>query len=335
MRDKFSNVKDSSISMKASSMVLLNNYDNGLYVGIVRSSLNDQETGELRYLVEVRHTTDVILTNCRMLRRHGGAFNYEDYVMQQYNTSSSSQLVTALEAKPGDVVLVGQFGGQGREGVILGSLTHPARKTILDATKGPQYLSEFNGIETSINTDGEYTVTFKGQPTNLSLLSSVPSQAIAAPEYDKSVGTSFYKWDKTGSYTISDNAKKKPQTWKIDKPAGITTFLSGNISIKLDKNDESVKLISKTYDATVENLISSETKAFTVTASEKINLQSPKVAIGTKQIELLNQLSQLIDALGKVIPISPIGPCTELDTTVAWPAVIAIQTKIKTITGSF
>lgn len=57
------------------------------------------------------------------------------------------------------------------------------------------------------------------------------------------------------------------------------------------------------------------------------------MAIGKDGIELLDQLFQLVDALSKVIPISPVGPCAALGTVPEWAAVKAIQEKIKEITG--
>src|SRR5690606_2811389 len=101
--------------------------------------------------------------------------------------------------KAGDAVLVAFLNGEAREAVILGGLIHPARKSTLDITKGPQYISEFNGVETSINNDGEYKLTFKAVPTNAKKLDDKPSSKIPAPTYDTKVGGSFFWFDKTGS----------------------------------------------------------------------------------------------------------------------------------------
>ena len=203
MNNPFDNVKDSSIWYTPNSLSTINTLDTRLYIGIIREAYNAANTNELRYLVEIRHKNDTILSNCRMLRQHGGAYNYEDYIMQGYNYNAATDNQNGATAIAGDVVLVGQFAGQGREGIILGSLTHLARKSFLDIKKGPQYKSEFNGIETYINEDGEWLFTFKGQPTNKDKLNATPSQPIPVPEYDKDVGSSYMKWDKTGSYTLS------------------------------------------------------------------------------------------------------------------------------------
>jgi hypothetical protein len=238
----FDIVKDSSIWFNTRSLSAARQLDSILYTGTVRSVANDAETGELRYVVEVYYRGDTIPTPCRMMRRFGGAFNYEDVVMQGYDYNSPA----GVAAKAGDLVLVGLLGGQGREGVIIGGLTHPARKSI-KKDSGPQYKSEFNGVETLINNDGEYTLTFRGQPTNLSVLNSDPSGPVPAAKYDESVGTSFLKWDKTGSFTVSDSAKSDVQKFLIDKKNGTIELNSGKVSLKMDKGAQSMDINCQSY----------------------------------------------------------------------------------------
>lgn len=218
-------------------------------MGVVREVRNDKLTNELRYMVEIYHKDDTIILSCRMLRSLGGVYNYEDYAMRGYDHQSGGKNQNGTLALAGDLVLVGRIGGNGREGVILGGMTHPARKSFLDATKGPQYKSEFNGIETHINEDGEWTLTFKGQPTNLQKLKDAPNQVIPAPEYDKDVGTSYMKWDKTGSFTLSDEATDgdKAQKLFIDKKNGTLDIFSGKINLKLEKSQKKTTLTSETF----------------------------------------------------------------------------------------
>ena len=78
-----------------------------------------------------------------------------------------------------------------------------------------------------------------------------------------------------------------------------------------------------------------ETKEFLIQSSTRAYIKSPKVAIGKDGIELLDELAKLVDALGLVIPISPVGPCTSLKSSPNWPQVEAVKAKIKEITGSF
>lgn len=304
-------------------------------IGVVKKIIGNTVDRDIRYLVEIQDTNDKIPISCRILSRFGGVYNYEDMVARDYSTTGTPDPVQNYDTKAGDIVLVAFINGEGREGVILGGLTHAARKVSLDPADGPQYKSEFNGLETSINKDGEMTVTFKGQPTNLSVLKSTPSKQLPEPTYNTSIGSSFYKFDKTGSYTVSDNSTSGIQSLKIDKPNGTITILSGNISLKMTKSSEAVNLISKTLNGDIADKISMQTKEFLISSSSRAFIKSPKVAIGKDGIELLDQLAQLIDALGKVQPIAPMGPCTPLVAAPNWAGVDAIKSKIKEITGSF
>ena len=231
------------------------------------------------------------------------------------------------------MVLVGFLNGESREAIIIGSLTHPARTPSLDPKKGPQYLSEFNGIETRINESGEYKLTFKALPKNIKTLDNEPKNKLSKPEYDTKIGGSYIYLDKTGSIELNDK-DKETQMFRIDKAKGTTTIVSGKISLVMTKSKESVDLKCKLLNVSSADKINIKTKESTIESSKSIKIKSDKVAIGKNGIELLDQIFQLIDALSKVAPISPVGPCTPLISTPQWSQVVTIQNKIKQITGS-
>lgn len=282
------NVKDSSIWALPSTVSVINAQDNTLCIGIVREVRNVNTTKELRYMVEVYHKNDKMLISCRMMRQFGGVFNYEDYVMQGYDHNAQSNNQNGILALAGDCVLVGKISGNGREGVILGSMTHPARKSFLDSTEGPQYRSEFNGIETSINKDGEWTLTFKGQPTNLNKLKDTPDKPVPEPEYDTDVGTSFMKWDKTGSFTLSDEATDgdKVQKLFIDKKNGTIDIFSGKIQLNFKKDGQKVSLTNKDTMITSEDKIAYKTKKFNGEATTEVRVKTPLYVVETDKVRL-------------------------------------------------
>jgi len=327
-------VKDSSIWTDPDTRSTLNKVDGLIRIGIVKNAYNDADTGELIYLVETQSNAKKINMSCRMMRRFGGVYNYEDYINRGYKTTDAPDPVNAFDAKAGDAVLVGQLNGQGREGVILGGLTHAARHTAIDATLGPQYQSEFNGIQTIINANGEWTLTFRGQPTNLAMLNNSPAAALPAATYDTAVGSTFMKFDMTGGWIINDNANSDPQLIHIDKAAGVITVNSGQISLTMTKSSQAVQLTCQSLTINSKNTITETTTDYSMTASATAKINSPKVAIGNGGIELLDQLTQLIDALGKVTTISPVGPCTPLNAVDDWPVVEQIKAKINQIKGT-
>ena len=335
MSNPFNIVKDSSIWQNSNSYAAVNNKDPYLRIGIVKQVYREQRTSDIKYLVEIQDRNDSVEVNARLLRRFGGVYNYEDVVDRGYKFDDKPDPVRDFDAKAGDAVLVAFLNGEAREAVILGGLIHPARKSTLDITKGPQYASEFNGVETRINESGEYKLTFKAQPTNLKELENKPAKKIAAPKYDEKVGGSYFWMDKTGSLELNDNEKEKGiQQLRMDKPKGTITINSGKIKLEMTKEKELVTLKCKVLEVTSDDKITGKTKEYSMDASKSVKIKSPKVAIGKEGIELLDQLFQLVEALGKVQPISPVGPCTPIMSAPNWAGVVSVQSKIKEITGS-
>jgi hypothetical protein len=329
-------VKDSSIWSDPNSTKLLDQKDNSVRIGVVKEAIESKDTDEVKYLVEVVLKNNLAQVLCSSVVRYGGLYNYEEYSLRGYNQGSDDKTRGPMAINPGDNVLIAYVGGSSREGVIIGCLKHPGRAKKNKIKDSTAYASEFNGLETLINKDGEYTFTFKGQPTNLNDLDKTPNGSkLAKPQYDKEVGTTYYKFDKTGGFTLSDNATKDPQSFHIDKKEGKIVVTSGKIVLTMTKKDESVSLKNKTTSFDTKDLIDFKTKAFKVKATEKTSIETPKVAIGTKSVELLDQLIKLIEALGTVTAISPVGPCATLKAAPQWPQVDKVKESINSIKGGF
>jgi hypothetical protein len=281
-------VKDSSIYFDPKALSVVEEEDNRLYVGIVREVRNVKTTNELRYMVEIFYKASRMIMPCRMMRQFGGVYNYDDFVMRGYNYNDKGNSQNGASALAGDAVLVGKICGNAIEGIILGSITHPARGSFLDATKGPQYRSEFNGIETSINEDGEWTLTFKGQPTNLDKLKNAPDQVVPAPEYDTDVGTSYMKWDKEGGFTVSDEATDgdKVQKIHIDKKNGTIDIFSGKINLNFKKDGQKVSLKNKDTTIESEDIVTTKTKKIKDEATTEVRVKTPLFVIEGDKIRL-------------------------------------------------
>jgi phage gp45-like len=328
-------IKDSSVWFNPSEFSAAQKTDNAIRLGIVKEAVLDQRSGDIVYRVEVRYRDNKIDVNCRYARRFGGIYNYEDIVHRGYTVNQSQDTVEDYKKKAGDLVLVALIGGNQLEGVIIGSLAHTARTTTLKKEDGPQYKSEFNGVEKSINKDGELVVTIKGQPKNIAKLSETPGAALPAPEYDTKVGGAYYKFDKLGGFLLSDaSTENGTQSLAIDKKNGTFVISSGKISLTLTKKTETTGLKCKILTITSEDKVTITTKEFKVEAKKSASIKAEKVAIGKDGIELLDQLIKAIDAISMVQPISPVGPCTPLKATPQWPQVEQIKAKIQQIKGS-
>jgi hypothetical protein len=332
--DPFKKVLDSSIWQNADTVGVINKKDPYIRLGVVVKVADSKSNEDIRYIVEVRDRNDKVPVWCRLMTRMGGAFNYEEYSLTGFTQNNSTAGGDSFAGKAGDLVVVALLNGEGREGVILGGLKHTARSTKLKHADGPTFSSEFNGVETHINKDGEYILTYKGTPTNISALKAPAGKKLPAPAYNAEITGSFFKIDKTGSLELSDNASSKPQSFKIDKKTGKIEIKSDQVSMTLDKKAESIATKSKlvTIDAT--DKIDQKTKAFSVAAASTAKIKSPKVAIGSDSVELLEQIIKAIDAIGKIKAISPVGPCSALMATAEWPDVDAIKSKIDSIKGS-
>jgi hypothetical protein len=327
-------VKDSSIWQDENASNALYNRDTGVKIGIVRSIEFNEPFQEIRYLVEVASDNDVIPVTCTPMMRFGGAHNFEEHIYRGYETPvNPSSYVSAYKNRPGDLVVVALLDGDGREGILLGGLQHVARPSTLSKTDGIAFASRFNGMLNTIDSDGEWTLTFNGKATNEDKLRAPSTTVVPAPTYDNSIAGTFMKFAKDGGWELSDSANS-PQSIKIDKQGGTTTITSGNITLILNKEQETCVTTCKKYTLDAADLIAENTKEFKVNAQTKISLQGPKVAIGTKSVELMDQLNKLITALGNVFVMTPVGPSSPLSQSPLWVPVKQIQTKINSINGT-
>lgn len=331
----FDKVLDSSIWQPSSISKTINHKDTVIRVGIVRTVLEDKVNKRLRYNVDVRYGDTFMPCICQVMVRFGGVYNYEEYSLSGYKPNPLAPKVGRLfGTKAGDFVLVALINGVAAQGIILGGVAHQDRTSKLKLADGPTYASEFNGMETLINKDGEYILTHKGLPTNIASLKAPAGKKVVAPIYNKTVGNSFIKFDKTGGIEIGDKATSKPQSIKIDKKGGKMEVKSGSVSIIMDKAKESIDLKSKKLTMTIADKIEMKTKEYQVGATKTVKIKAPKIAIGSGSVELLDQLIKIIDALGKLKPVSPTGPCTPLMADPGWPDVLKVKTDLTKIKGS-
>ena len=237
-------VKDSSI-WKDKDALMQSDY--AIRIGIVREHIFIEKTQDTRYIVEVWKNNRVFPMTCVRTSRFGGVYNYEEFNLRGFNPGKDNVSIGNYPIVPGDMVVVAASNGNAREGIIIGSLNHFARDQVLPATGDIAYVSEFNGINITINKLGEHVIMFKGLPTNLSELSKSPDGSPIPPaEYNEKVGGTFCAFDETGSYTMSDNAISDPQTILINKPEGKIIITSGKTNLIIDKVAESYSITNKT-----------------------------------------------------------------------------------------
>lgn len=269
-------IDDSSFSKNPGSV---GQKDYSIRVGIVRelAYLNNQK--QTRYIVEVWKNNKLYPMTCVRTSRFGGLYNYEEFNHRGFKTGEDNVGLGNFAVVPGDMVVVAAANGESREGIILGALNHAGRDEILPATDDQEYVCEFNGIQTIINRNGEYRRIFKGVPTNIDTLSEAPNGTpYPLPEYDVDVGFSYYEFDKTGSYTITDNANDKlPQYIKVDKPNGKILIGSGDTLLEIDKNSESYTIANKTTTFNSKDSWSLNTKKTSIKSSDLVEVEAADI----------------------------------------------------------
>ena len=158
-------IKDSSYHRDPIQYAAHDAKDTAIKLGTVREIYQSTST-EIKYIVEACFSGITIPVACSLMTRWGGIQNYEEYGLRSYKGSTSTDAGRAsdftFDTRVGDVVLIACLQGHYREGVILGGIRHPARKTILESGD-IAYVSQFNGIETKITNEGAYRVTNKAK----------------------------------------------------------------------------------------------------------------------------------------------------------------------------
>ncbi len=335
MADHDYTVKDSSMYDDKSSMKLLNQRDATVKIGMVKEVRKIPNTNENRFVVEVWDKSQHIPVLCSYLSRFGGVYNYEEYNWRGFFAGPDTAGRSEYSVRAGDTVLVAYVNGTSQEGVIIGGIKHPGRPPQFEPEDDVVYASEFNGLKKEINIDGEYVTTFRGIQTNLADLAKAPDGSpIPPPEYDEEIGTTFTKFDKTGGWTVNDNASEDPQSIFVDKANGKIIITSGKIVFTMEKESELTSLVTKEFTIEATDKIEAMTKEWSIAASSTAKIKSPKIAFGSDGTELLDQIIKSLEALGEVKPISPTGPCSPLMGTPEWVKVQEIISKINGIKGS-
>jgi len=326
-------VHDSSLYRDSSSYLNINSGE--MRIGIVISEVLDNDN--YKYLVESYSLGRRIVMKCSLLSRFGDIYNYEEW-----NPRSSPDLGIPKTATPdsidfskrvGDVVVVACLNNVSYDGVILGSLKHPGRKTELKE-KEISYMSEFNGLKTSIDNDGAYKVEFQGTPINVSLLDAPLPSAPPPPQYNPTIKGSYFEFDKDGNFIIGDMATTMPQSITINKTDGQIEIVSGDITITLIKQDGLIEVSADDIEIVTSNSVKIETSETEIKSTDLIKIESAKIAIGSGGTELIDSLIQLITAFGSLIINSPTGPCTPFQASPQWSQIETIKSKLNSIKGS-
>jgi hypothetical protein len=331
-------IKDSSIWIDSSISTIKKNMFDRIMVGLITHSYYNEDIDEHIYVVEIEAEGSTIVGVARQISSFGDVYNFIEYGLRVNNYSDPKkyeQHLSGYSKVVGELAVVAAINGDYQNLIILGSLKNQARKLKRTDEDEMFFYSIYSGIETEINKDGEYSLTFKGLPTNEDKLAkSADGTAIDPPEYDEEIGGSSFKLEKDGSISFSDAHKEILQTFKIDKTANEFSFASKETTFKISGQEDLISFTAKDYKVEAKETFKVETSDLEIKGSKTAKLDSPKIAIGNGGVELLDQIVLLVDALATLIINSPTGPCTPFNTAPTWAQIEDIKGKISSIKGS-
>ena len=277
-------VKDSSIWCDNRVKNIINKTDNRIQIGMIQSETYSAIRDETVYIVDVLDAEGHNYVPCVRMTKFGSPYNYEEFTRQTYESEDGFiDNKYDLKDTPGEVVVVAILNGGNKSGVtpsgiILGSVSHPYRSETLKRNNEVAYISEFNGIETYINKDGEWRQTYRGIQENADKLRESPTgDPLPEPIYNEEIGGSYVEWSKDGSWLLTDNAKELPQIITVNKKDGKIEIISGNTSLIIDKKEESYSITNKKTTINSEESFDLNTKKTTVKSTELFDLEAQDI----------------------------------------------------------
>ena len=290
-------VRDSSLYRHPASRPNRNESD--IRVGIVREENYYVENDTYMYNVDVQTGGRRYTLMCRQAEKFGDAYNYEEWKSRAGGPKTPLPTPPHYSKMVGEVVIVAHIDG-GQEGIILGCLRHPSRKSKLLKDK-MSYISEYNGVETSIDNDGAYKLKFQGTPINVALLRALPiGSPIPKAIYNPVTSGSFMGFDKDGSYTLTDANKVLPQTVKVDKPGGKISIISGSVSIIIEKLSQKISISNIDTEIKSKKSFKVSTLDAEISATKSVKIKSAKIAIGFNGVELLDTIVKFMEQVSDV-----------------------------------
>jgi len=267
-----------------------------------------------------------VIPNCKLANPLGGQYNYHERILRKAENPFTGLLGRAPAEQKGDIVYV-QFVQKTSNPVILGLGVHPLDKTTTGATfsDGPIWVEEYNGINRSINKDGEFELVRKGGTFNLlkgyfvpadrqlEELGGVPSLELfqarlkfsdGAMLWEDPLNSMEFKKNETlwthimgkGAYEEVINGLQQKTTRK---------YLSGMTIVE----DGLLQKTTRTYATGMTITEDALADEFLVEAllGGKIRVKGATVALGSSAAELLDLVDQLLAALQVETHIGNLG----------------------------
>lgn len=177
--------------------------------------------------------------NCLSSESMGGM---ADFFEKSLRTRSAGPLPASginTKGQDGSVVLILCLDGMTEKAIIMGSMTHPDRKSTLTDTD-PHLEGEYNGVHIKISKDGSTSLVFKGATDN------------KGKALDASQASTTVKIEKDGSFQINHDSitfrLARDGTATLNAKKDINLITSANLNVTATK-DATVKCVNATVQA--------------------------------------------------------------------------------------
>lgn len=230
-----------------------------------------------------------IIPNCRAVSLAGGNNNFSERV---YKASPPMRKGEGLSKQEGDIVYVAYVAGDKNAGIILGGGNHVLDKDSTGATKadGPRLRSQYNGIFTEIDKNGNYTIKRLGGTYNTKTGEFVPNKdadLIITKYEDEKITRTF----KTGLSIVEDGAADKiSHTFK----GGLTLVEDG----AADKYTVTTKggAVLTVDGASKEVSATSGAATITIDSAGKVTISADNIDLGKTVTDLVTKFNELATA---------------------------------------
>ena len=318
-----------------------------------------------------------IYAGCRVLKSFYGPNNYFEVIHESASISptySDSTLFSQTASMlTGSRCILAFLEGESTVPIILGFLTHPARKSQIAEADEIQLGFEFNGFGVKVDKEGAVTITAAGPltPPVGVLAGSVPETGV---RMDHINGPLTIEIDNQFNFALTDVAGQYVNI-KHDSPISggieigngsdsIAINLSpagGEIAITSSKSlaescleytldaTTSADITAKTFSISADVSAEIKTGNYKLDASIGANLKAAQMKIEAQTTfalkcttmklegaagELLSILNDLFTGLGGCAISSPVGPCAPIQAAPQWAATVATAlVKLKDLMG--
>lgn len=278
--------------------------NSSLRIGVVKESYSVKDPNNITKLVpeydvivfeqnEDKGATVITYKNCMAAESLGSIADFFEANLRKIKNKKSKGTTPTLGGHNGAVVLLLCLDGMSEKGIIVGSLTHPDRKTTLVDTE-PHLEGEYNGVNIKVEKDGSTTLTFKGATDN------------DGKATDASQGNTVMKIEKDGSYQVNH----KTITQRLDKKGQASLTADDDISNTTKKNfnvtaTENIALkATKDLNAECDKLVAKATgsamlecQKLDIKAESEINIKGSEFQVEAESLAQIKASTIVLDGL--------------------------------------